>query len=458
MPATVDTLVEALRARPAARGSALRADLGGLTQPTFSRLVAQAGDRVVAIGRTRSTRYFATRDIPAVGRAIPLHRVGESGQVAQIGLVHPIHRGGVWVEAALPLPAYLRGERADGWFEGLPYFIDDMRPQGFLGRTFARKRPHLGLPDNPAHWREDDALVALARAGEDCPGELVLGNESLEAYYRARIAEPEPIREADRAARYVHAAAQTLAGTPPGSSAGGEQPKFAVAIHDDDAVRHVLVKFSPPVHTPVGRRSADLLVAELLALETLRGAGFATSSAAIVEADDRTFLEVERFDRVGSFGRRCALTLLGLDNEFFGKLDRWSLAAARLAAAGWLSTADADRLARLELFGRFIANTDMNFGNVSLQPAGGNLLVLAPVYDMLPMLYAPVGDEIVAREFDVTPPDVARERDWTEMGALAGSFWRTVARDNRISSTMREIARDNAHTIDRTLHRFAPAG
>jgi len=100
----------------------------------------------------------------------------------------------------------------------------------------------------------------------------------------------------------------------------------------------------------------------------------------------------------------------------------------------------------------------MNFGNVSLQPAGGNLLVLAPVYDMLPMLYAPVGDEIVAREFDVTPPDVARERDWTEMGALAGSFWRTVARDNRISSTMREIARDNAHTIDRTLHRFAPAG
>ena len=75
--------------------------------------------------------------------------------------------------------------------------------------------------------------------------------------------------------RGVDAAA--LAGDVPGSSAGGEQPKFTATVDDGGTLRHVLVKFSPTLDTLVGRRWADLLVCEHLAAET---AGQAAEPAA----------------------------------------------------------------------------------------------------------------------------------------------------------------------------------
>lgn len=45
-----------------------------------------------------------------------------------------------------------------------------------------------------------------------------------------------------------------------------------------------------------------------------------------------------------------------------------------------------------------IANTDRHYGNISLLLDGDDW-ALAPAYDMLPMLYAPVGGELVARSF-----------------------------------------------------------
>ncbi len=59
-------------------------------------------------------------------------------------------------------------DEADGVRElhaGLPWFLDDMRPQGFMGRTFAHTHPALGLAADPRHWSADDALKALASAG-----------------------------------------------------------------------------------------------------------------------------------------------------------------------------------------------------------------------------------------------------------------------------------------------------
>ncbi|WP_202414153.1 hypothetical protein [Duganella flavida] len=64
----------------------------------------------------------------------------------------------------------------------------------------------------------------------------------------------------------------------------------------------------------------------------------------IHRADNRTFLEVERFDRHGEFGRSAVRTLAALD----------------------------------ALFG----------------PGGEPPLQLAPAYDMLPMLHAPADDRI----------------------------------------------------------------
>ena len=77
----------------------------------------------------------------------------------------------------------------------------------------------------------------------------------------------------------------------------------------------------------------------------------------------------------------------------------------RLEALGLLQPAVQEQCATLWHFGQLIANEDMHEGNLSFQPAlpGEVGLRLAPVYDMLPMMYAPArGVEIAPREF--TPP------------------------------------------------------
>lgn len=56
--------------------------------------------------------------------------------------------------------------------------------------------------------------------------------------------------------------------------------------------------------------------------------------------------------------------------------------------------------------------------------------MLSPTYDMLPMLYAPVGGELVAR-------------DWDTAKTLATRFWQAAAEDARVSAGFRAIAADN---------------
>ena len=68
----------------------------------------------------------------------------------------------------------------DGWFEGLPYFPDDMNPQKFLCRHFSQH--HAGLLQvsaDPKVWSEDDTLHALTLLGSDQPGNYVLGKPAL---------------------------------------------------------------------------------------------------------------------------------------------------------------------------------------------------------------------------------------------------------------------------------------
>jgi hypothetical protein len=102
----------------------------------------------------------------------------------------------------------------------------------------------------------------------------------------------------------------------------------------------------------------------------------------LIEGGDRVFLESERFDRVGSHGRR-------------------------LCDDASLSSADAECVALLDAFGALIANTDRHRRNVSLFDRREGRFELAPVHDMLPMLYAPVDGDVIEREFH--PPRVRAE-------------------------------------------------
>ncbi len=172
---TARSVESVLRHRGVTGAAELRAALG-VSQPTFSRVIAASGDDIVRIGAARSTRYALRHRLGSLGAAWPLYRIDERGAVHEVGRLHALEPASWWFESALPRPAWLFGEFAAGLFPGLPWFLDDLRPQGFMGRAFARTHgPQLGLDPDASRWSNDDVVVALLQRGHDLVGNFVLG-------------------------------------------------------------------------------------------------------------------------------------------------------------------------------------------------------------------------------------------------------------------------------------------
>jgi len=380
------------------------------------------------------------RDVRGLGGDFPLYAIDAVGNAQIIGnLLAVAYDQFLWKPVAAP----------EQLFRSLPWFIADLHPEGFVGRAFAlRLHQELGLPPRGSDWNEDHLLSALARRGEDTMGNLVIGRESLERYFRMVRDAPPPLPEAAIAETYPRLAQEAMDGQPAGSSAGGEQPKFTAVIERDGEARHVLVKFSPPISTEEGRRWGDLLICEHHALRIIReNAGIAAAHGSMVEAGGRVFLEVTRFDRIGLFGRLPLISLRTVDNEFYGFQDNWINAANRMAHDGRLPAEDARALRWLSVFSSLIGNNDQHFGNVSLVMADdGRGFRLAPAYDVPPMVYRPLDGTVPDRSF--TPPAVmpGAPDEWPSALACAGLFWERAKSDVRISEKFRSIC-DRNHGV-----------
>jgi hypothetical protein len=407
-----------------------------VSQPTVSRALAPLilSGEVRALGAARARRYLLPRNIEDVGREIPVMRVDVQGAVTPFGRMVPLPGGRFWVDEA---------DGVSQLHDGLPWFLNDMRPQGFMGRTFAHAHPELQLADDPRHWSDDDALKALVLFGDDLPGNLIVGEQAFQRYHGLA----QRASRVDSCGDYPAMAEQAMRGTLPGSSAGGEQPKFCTITGG----RHVLVKFSPAGVSAVNQRVRDLLVCEHLALQTLGQAGLPAARTQIFSVGGRTFLESERFDRTPA-GRIGMVSLEVYDSEYVGKVDNWAATANRMAESRLLTPDDAAQLRLLEAYGLLIANTDRHYGNISLLLADDDWH-LSPTYDMLPMLYAPVNGELVAREFTDRPlfPTAATLAEWTQAKALAAVFWRAASGDVRISAGFRAIAERNLVSLQALL-------
>lgn len=424
-----------------ASGSCSRAELQarlGISQPTISRLVKAAGGRLAVLGRGPATRYGAVRAIPRLGERIPMYRIDEQGQVHVLGVLVPLMAGEFWCEF-IGRPGVLH--------PGLPHFLVDMQPQGFMGRAFAsRVAAELGLQERLVDWNDDAYLLAMALYGEDLSGNLIVGEESLHRFYKAHEADVLA-KVADRAQEYPRKAEINLASNP-GSSAGGEQPKFTYAWRDDENIHHVIVKFSPAGDTPAAQRWRDLLRAEKLALDVLRENGTGAAEALLLEAGGRLFLEVERFDRMGERGRRGLLSLAAIDDHRFGARDNWSRCASRMLHDRMITAEEARQLVLLDTFGAMIANTDRHFGNVSLFIENFSYS-LAPAYDMLPMRYRPNEEgDVVQREFSPPYPDSVNREVWLPALRMALSYWKRLAEMTLVSPGFRETAAQNAKVLD----------
>jgi hypothetical protein len=135
---TPDALVAALGDE--ALGAAELIQRLGCSQPTLSRLVRAAGAQVLTLGKAKQTRYARARPVQ-VEQPLPMTRIDNEGQPHSCGSLHTI--------------GLLSGSRT-AWvaqrqvevFDGLPWFITDMRPQGFIGRQFPARIPQM----NRAIW------------------------------------------------------------------------------------------------------------------------------------------------------------------------------------------------------------------------------------------------------------------------------------------------------------------
>jgi hypothetical protein len=411
----------------------------GASQTAVSRALRELADsgRVLKIGRARAARYGLKRVIDSIGSQWPLRRVTEMGDIDEIGVLFSLAADEYYLET---FPGV--AERGFGWgglTYGLPYFLQDQRPDGFLGRAVPARYPELDLPKRVKDWSDDQYLRYLTLRGADAVSDLILGDRAFDLYL---LPKPHPHRvpSGERARFYPALAEAAMSGEFIGSSAQGEHPKFTTLIEDAAAVNEVIVKFSPSMSTAVGRRWADLLIAEHHAHAVLRAAAIPTCNSDIVQAGGRRFLEVERFDRRGIEGRIGVSSLLAIDSGVIGGSKDWLEAAQKLHDARRIDAATLETVRRVSTFGGLIANTDRHFGNLAYFDRYNGKFELAPIYDMLPMLFAPAHDEIVERAFE--PPELtsATLRAWPQARAMAEQYWQVLMQDERISAEFRAIA------------------
>ncbi|HDS1124187.1 TPA: type II toxin-antitoxin system HipA family toxin YjjJ [Stenotrophomonas maltophilia] len=434
----------------------------GVNRMTLSRLVAASGDQVVRLGQTRATAY-ALRQPSRVGSEWPLYRLREDATLEELGRLIALSGDTFHLDASRARPNLLRTPEGDiaAFFPGLPWYLDDLRPQGFLGRSFAHGRARgLGLSADLTRWQRDDVLVALVHGGGTETGDLLLGGEAVQAALAALDAPPDRVAARDRPQQYPQRARAALAGEDVGSSPGGEQPKFTATVESDGGRRAVIVKFAQPDGGEAAQRWADLLVCEHLALEILRAAGVDAASSELLQTPTHTFLEVTRFDRSADvLGRRGFVSLLSLSAAFTGEATaEWPRAGALLQAAGWLSAETVQVMARLHAFGRLIGNGDMHQGNIGFHFVDRGPLPLAPAYDMLPMSLAPSRLGVLRQDapLDAVAPRESGELEHLRWAApLASEFWERVAGDARVGSDgLRALARGNVEGVRAMGARF----
>lgn len=387
-------------------------EIMNISQPTMSRALRALGDDIVRIGAGPAIQY-ALRDVNRGFRSAPIYRITDEGCVKPLGELIPVRPGGF---------VMVQTDSVSLYSDGLPWWLFDMRWQGYLGRAYASAHAaELSLPANPERWEDADVVRALLAHGHDAIGNLLIGELSRDRF----LAMPEPT-PVERDTAYPALALAAGAGEAPGSSAGGEQPKFCTYTERG----HVLVKFSAADDNPVSERWRDLLLAEHLALGVL---GVETE---VFDFGGQRFLEIPRFDRVDLLGRIGVFSLRALDAEFVGNARAsWPVLVNDLVSKGHVHPEAAADTARLWAFGMLIGNTDMHNGNLSFIGSQGRPYHLAPAYDILPMGFAPsTGGAIVNELRAASLPEVIGGHIWQEALGLAESFFVIASNCHRFSA------------------------
>jgi hypothetical protein len=364
---------------------------------------------VLKLGAGRNTvfAWLSTRE------AYPLYAVNSQGQPEIIASIYCQPNKRILV---------IKGEHYQS-FDDIPWYLQSAIPAGFLGRWHGEHLSQLlGINKNPARWTHQETLHYFLQAGEQLLGNLILGKLSAQRYLDAYQALTPVTSEA-----YDQLAAQMLQHGFARSSVAGEQPKFLAYVQHGNETYNAIIKYSPlfTSTSAAAQRYRDLLIAEHLALQCLQTQGISAAQSRLIEGE-RLYLEVQRFDRIGEYGRRGIVSLKEVDAEFIGSATHWHEAADALCKQGLIDEATRQQIHLVYAFGHYIANTDMHFGNLSFYFEDLKLQGLAPIYDMLPMFYIPVRDEIIERTYTLKPL-IGIERNIREQAEnMARYYWQNI--------------------------------
>ena len=413
----------------------------GLTQAAVSRQLRKMGDAIIRRKDGRVVFYAMTRNAFGGSDQLPLFTVDAHGNNTAVASIRPLAHGGFFVQLQTGAPAVLAGEGGEGFYDDLPYFLYDLAPQGYLGRQIAEEMAAQSpdFPNDPRQWNVDHIGRYLVSNGDDLPGNFKLGEQ---AHLRVRR-KPRGVTTDE----YPQLADDVIHGILPGSSAGGEQPKFTAFC--SERMSHVIVKFSPTGNGVIARRWRDILIAEYHAAQALHHVSWPAAETTLIEAGGRLFLESQRFDRSGEYGRMSMISLQSVDSEFTGIGNGWHRVAEALHRRRLLSWQHYVDVLWLWNFGKLINNTDMHLGNLSLG-IDGNVFRILPVYDMCSMGFAPRGSEVLP--YDFTPlalEGTALNESGMNMALqVAHDFWERVTADSRISNEFREFL-NQGNPVDR---------
>ena len=408
----------------------------GLGQPAVSRQLRSLGNRVVKLPNGRNPKYALTRNAFGSGDNIPLFAVDAYGNNTVAAHIRPLKVRGYFVELQPSGSPLLLGGDRTGVFDDLPYYLHDLRPQGFIGRQIAKDLAERSteFPADPTRWNTNHVGRYLISNGDDLPGNLQFGEAGMLRIRRAPIAYA---RE-----DYPKIADSILAGELAGTSAGGEQPKFTV--YSQEKSKFVIVKFSPSGDDPIARRWRDILITEYHATEALHAESVPAAEVELVEKGGRLFLEAERFDRTGQYGRSSMISMQMVDAEFVGDGADWPTVLNKIAERNLISPQHLFDSYVLWEFGHLINNTDMHLGNMSVGMVG-NVFNILPSYDMCSMGFAPVRNEV--KPFSFAPKSRhsklncfgSDDASQNKVRLLAIDFWERVANDSRISDEFRDF-------------------
>lgn len=423
----------------------------GLSQTTIARKIRKMEDRIIAIPEGRTVKYAAMRNAFNSGNNIPLSIIDEVGKPHLIAHIRPLIHGGFFVEPIKDISLLLLGESRIGLYEDLPYFLYDLRPQGFLGRQVAKRIASQcdDFPSDPRNWNSNHIGRYLISNGDDLPGNFIFGDRGLIG------AGPQFLLATE--VDYPDLAQKAIEGEIVGSSAGGEQSKFTAFNENSEC--HVIVKFSPKDKNEIATRWRDILITEYHAAVVLNARIFSAAIPGLIDINGQLFLESQRFDRIGTLGRRSMISLQTIDSEFTGLGGNWPRVMKDLLKKNLVTIEDSLHAESLWWFGRLINNSDMHLGNLSLS-INKDIFRLLPIYDMCSMGFAPKTSGEVP-PFSFGPPElnsISLTEDQREIVIEAAyEFWENVSMDSKISDQFRAYLQEGnpvRHLISNTNTRL----